>query len=237
VSSGPQRVFLGVAPSGSTIHVVSSLGQRSSISSDGMGAPEDWIELATYGLPLPEPHTLLACVAIPSGASRRERDAIVHGARQAGWDGVHLVSSLAAVRRATGVPEDPGLGLPLVVVEPGVSSVGIVGWPSERLIGDDRVRPIAGREAREVAVSLRCLLKARPRDELRPLLRRVVVAGDLEEVERVGRRAYETELERLGVQRVEFDLDPYLVASGALRIAEETAPGAWRLRRRRLQRP
>ena len=47
---------------------------------------------------------------------------------------------------------------------------------------DDPVRQIAGREVREVAVSLRCLLKERSRDEQRSLLRRIVVTGDAGEL-------------------------------------------------------
>ena len=64
-------------------------------------------------------------------------------------------------------------------------------------------------------------------------LRNVVVAGDIAEVDRVGRRLFERELEGLGARHVTFELDPFLVAAGAVRIAQETHRQTWRRIRRR----
>lgn len=229
-----EHVYLGVGLDGGTIHVATSLGQRSAISSAGIAVAADWVELATYGIALPDAHTLLACVAVPSGYEPARRRAIVKAARQSGWDGVVLVKSLAAVRRSLRQREDPEApGVAVVVVGPEVSSVGLHLGDGAAPIEDDRVRPIPGREAREVAVSLRVLLKARPRSEQRALLKRVVVAGDSQEIERVGKRTFERELEALGARRVEFELDPYLIATGARLLAEETEPGVWRRLRKR----
>ena len=227
-------MYLGVGVGNHSIHVTSSLGQRSSITSDRVRAPQDWVELATYGISLPEDHRLLACVAVPSGGSREESNEIVSAARQANWDGVLLVSAVHAAARAIKERTVEEATLTIVVVDSGVSSVGILSSHPLAVVDDDPVHPVAGREAREVAVSLRCLLKQRPKAELRELLRRVLVTGDQEEVERIGRRLFERELEALGIQTVEFETDPFLVARGAELIAAETATQAWhRIRRAR----
>ena len=62
-------VFLGISLTEHAIRIATSLGQRSSITSERLRSPEDWVELATYGVPLPEKHRLLACAAVPSGTS------------------------------------------------------------------------------------------------------------------------------------------------------------------------
>lgn len=229
-----ENVFLGVAVGENAVHVTSSLGQRSAITSERLRSPEDWIELATYGIQLPERRELLACVAVPSGYPREKGDEIIRAARAAGWDGVLLVSSLHAAGRAIRAQTTSQRGdLAMVVVDPAISSVGILRDEPLGIRSDDHVHPIAGREAREVAVSLRCLLKLRPRDDLRRLLRRVVIAGDMQEVDRIGRRQFVRELEGLGVKQVEFDLDPFLIACGAELLAAETERQTWRRIRRR----
>ena len=225
-------MYLGVGVADQAVYVTSSLGQQSSITSERLRSPEDWIELATYGVQVPERNSLLACVAVASGTPRREREEIVQAARMAGWDGVLLASSLHAAGRALDAG-NRGEDLALVVVDAGLSSVGILRARPLSLRMDDHVNPIPGRQARELAVSLRCLLKERPRVEVRRLQRRVIVAGDSNEVERIGRRRLEEELETLGFQRVDFELDPFLVARGAALIARETEDHTWRRLRRR----
>lgn len=225
-----ENVYLGVGVGSRAVHITSSLGQRSAITSERLHAPEDWIELATYGIQLPEGHELLACVAVPSGYPREQGDEIIRAARVAGWDAVLLVNSVHAAGRALVEGEHD---MAVAVVDSSVSSVGIVRGTPLGLRADDVVHPIPGREAREVAVSLRCMLKHRPRDEVRELLRRVVVTGDAAEIDRIGRRLFVRELEGLGALSVEFDLDPFLVANGARRIAAETERRTWRRIRRR----
>ena len=133
--------------------------------------------------------------------------------------------------RAHACREDEELSL--VVVEDGLSSVGILRGTPLRLLGDDRVRRIAGREAREVAVSLRCLLKQQSPEAVRRYLRRVLVVGEEAEIERIGRGQFVRELESLGAREVEFELDPFLVANGAMLLAQETGQQTWRRIRRR----
>jgi hypothetical protein len=258
---GNERVFMGIAVADGSVRVVSSLGPRSSITAERGRAPTDWVDLATYGLPLPEKHVLLACVAVPTGYPDDQRMAIVRAARQAGWDGAIITSAVRAVGRSlrqTPGPSDlvltltddededededeaPGPvaadpdELALVVVDAQVSSVGIARLDGRvTLVNEDSVRSIAGREARELGVSLRCLLKSRPRDQRRRLCQRVVVTGDPDEIERIGRRQLEDELRRVGADRIEFALDPYLMAQGACQVAEETDRLSWRRARLR----
>lgn len=227
-------VYLGIGLTDRSVRIVSSTGQRSAITSEQARAPDDWVELATYGIPLPETHRLLACVATPSGYPQEGHDAILRATRAAGWDGAMIVNAVHAAGRALLTDtQRKRRDLALVVVDDSVSSVGIVRAEPLRLTDHDPVHPIAGREAREVAVSLRCMLKPRKRETIRTLLEQVVVVGEAREIERVGQRQFERELERMGADRVRFDLEPFLVAQGAVLIAKETNGQTWRRIRRR----
>lgn len=229
-----RTVYLGIEAGRRAIHICSNLGHQSSISADAIGAAEDWVELATYGLQLPEHDQLLACVALPSGLDQREGAAILRAARAAGWDGVLLVNvAHAAGRGLSGRDAPEGDALAVVVLDRQVSTVGLLAGAPLMLEGSDHVNPIPGREARELAVSLRCLIKQRPRDLARRLLRRVVVAGDGDELARIGARKLAVELEGVGVSTVDFELEPFLPARGATRIAYQTAAQTWRRARRR----
>ncbi|MGE0710648.1 MAG: hypothetical protein AB7N76_11655 [Planctomycetota bacterium] len=225
----PTKVYLGVHAGSRSVAVCSSNGGRTSITSERLSGPEDWMELTTYGLHLPSPAALYACVAVSSGTSHERRQAIVRAGRDAGWDAIMVVNAVRAA--AHGLDRD---GLQAVVVVDGErSSVGIC--EGSRLQAHDHVSAVPGREARELAVSLRCLLKARPREDQRALVRALVIAGDKDEIERVGRRRYEDELAALGAHDLSFELDPYLLARGAERIATSTERIQWR-RLRRAQR-
>ncbi|RMG16273.1 MAG: hypothetical protein D6731_06555 [Planctomycetota bacterium] len=227
-------VFFGLAVNARAVRVATSLGQRSTIACEDLSRANEWIELAAYGVPLPEKHRILACIALPGNHPRSGRLDVLDAARAAGWDAVLVVNTLHAAGRGLRARSSAGEeDLPLVVVDAALSSVGILRGRPLGLLDHDAVHSIAGREAREVAVSLRILLKQRPREVARALLRRVVVVGDGNEVERVGRRLYERELEALGAQQVDFDLDPFLIAQGALALAQETESQTWRRLRRR----
>lgn len=189
--------------------------------------------MATYGIPLPEKHSLLACIALPSGYPREERERIVSAARSAGWDGLLVVNSLHAAGRALKAREKEVSDLALVAVDSGVTSVGLLRAKPLGLVDHDPVHAISGREAREVAVSLRCMLKGLARERVRNLLKRVLVVGESGEIDRIGRRLFERELEGLGAQKVEFELEPFLIASGSVLIAQETEQQTWRRIRRR----
>lgn len=232
----PQLVLLGVSVTARAIHVVSSTGHRTALSSDGFRAPSDWVELATYGMPLPERHEILACVSLPGGVRPQLGPELLVAAQDAGWSGARLISSAVAAARAlrlTGWEEDLAA---VCVVDAETASVGIARTRQGLLVGEDTVRAIPGREAREVAVSLRCLLKEQPRSVQQEVLRRVAVAGSADEVERIGARRFETELESLGARRVEFHLEPFFLAQGTGLIAQETESQAWRRLRRRPRR-
>jgi hypothetical protein len=227
-------VYLGIGLAHGAVRVVSSLGQRSAIVSEEAQVPENWVELATYGLPLPDEHRLLVCVAVPSGFPHEARDGILRAAKQAGWDGALIVNSVHAAGRALIGDKPPAReSMALVVVDGAVTSVGILRSDPLRLTDHDPVHPIAGREAREVAVSLRCMLKQRNKLTARAALQQVVVLGDSSEIERIGRRQYERELEGVGAHHVVFDTDPFLVAQGAALIAQDTNGQTWRRIRRR----
>ncbi len=215
------------------MRVVCSLGQRHAITSERLRDPEDWVELATYGIPLPEDHRLLACVAVPSGYPAGKREEILKAARDAGWDAAMIVNAVRAAGRGLVRSGRETGDMALVVVDGSISSVGIVRGKPLGLMEHDPVHRIAGREAREVAVSLRCMLKQRGREEVRALLKNVVVAGEIAEVDRVGRRLFEREFEALGAGHVTFELDPFLLAEGAVRIAKEARGQTWRRIRRR----
>lgn len=224
--SEAERIFLGVHASSRAVAVEASNGGRTSITAERLSAPADWVELTTYGLRLPTPSTVYACVAVPSGTSKEDRQALVRAGRDAGWDAVLVVNALRAA--AQGLQRSDLQAL--LVVDSGRSSVGLCA--GARLQNHDHVNQIPGREARELAVSLRILLKARSREERRELLRHLVVLGDSEEVSRIGQRQLAAELEQLGVRGVEFELDPYLIARGAQRIASSTERIHWRRLRR-----
>ena len=224
--SEAERIFLGVHASSRAVAVQASNGGQTSITAERLSAPADWVELTTYGLRLPTPSTVYACVAVPSGTTKEERQALVRAGRDAGWDAVLVVNALRAA--AQGLERSDLQAL--LVVDSGRSSVGLCA--GARLQNHDHVNQIPGREARELAVSLRILLKGRSREERRELLRHLVVLGDPEEVTRIGQRTLAEELEQLGVREVEFELDPYLIARGALRIASSTERIHWRRLRR-----
>lgn len=231
---GDETVTLGVHASSDAVRVVAAGGRRTAIRAEAIGEPRDWIELTTYGLQLAEGARVQACVALPSGRLATQGTRILEAARQASWDGVLLVNAAHAAGRALSARRGDG-ALTVVVIDPEVTSVGLLDGSPVGLRADDSIRPIRGREAREVAVSLRCLLKTRPRSGVEGYLRAVVVAGDADEVDRIGRRRVTDELEALGA-RVSFELDPFLVAAGAEQIARETNHHAWRRARRRLSR-
>jgi hypothetical protein len=89
------------------------------------------------------------------------------------------------------------------------------------------VRPIAGREAREIAIAVRCLVKNHPRELVRTLLRHVVVTGEECELDRIGRHAIVRELETIGATP-RLVSDPFVVAAGAEQLAFEIDQDTWR---------
>lgn len=220
-----RSLYLGVSTATRRISAAFGEGERSAFTIRGQLDPERWTELATDQLALEAPFALYACVAVPSGTTSKETERIVQAGRSAGWDAILVVSSLLAGDRGPGQDEWRAV----IHIDHDQSSVGFL--RADRLEGHDRVRTIPGREARELAVSLRCLYKdlADPHERLRgPAL----VVGEREELARLGKRCLVRELESIGIREVEFDLDPHRLARGAAKIAERTARPRWRRLRR-----
>jgi len=225
VSEREREVYLGVATGTRQISAAAGSGERSAFTIRGQLEPERWTELTSDQLGLDAPHVIYACVAVPSGTTSKETERIVRAGRSAGWDAILVVSTLLAGDR--GASADPWRAA--IQLDHDQSSVGFL--RGDRLEGHDRVRAIPGREARELAVSLRCLFKdlAEPRERLRAP---VLVTGEPDELERIGKRSLLRELEAIGLRRVEFELDPLRLARGAAAIAERTARPRWRRLRR-----
>jgi len=225
VSEREREVYLGVATGTRRVSAAAGTGERSAFTIRGQLEPERWTELTSDQLALDDPHVLYACVAVPSGTTSKETERIVRAGRAAGWDAILVVSTLLAGDR--GASPDPWRVV--IHLDHEQSSVGFL--RGDRLEGHDRVRAIPGREARELAVSLRCLFKdlADPRERLRGP---VLVTGEQDELDRIGKRNVVRELEAIGLRRVDFDLDPLRLARGAALIAERTVRPRWRRLRR-----
>lgn len=225
MSEPEQEVYLGVATGTRRISAAAGSGERSAFTIRGQLEPERWTELTSDQLALDGAQVLYACVAVPSGTTSKETERIVRAGRSAGWDAILVVSTLLA--GDGGRSQDAWRAV--IELDHDQSSVGFL--RGRRLEGHDRVRAIPGREARELAVSLRCLFKdlAEPRERLRAP---VLITGEQDELERIGKRNVLRELEAIGLRHVEFDLDPLRLARGAARIAERTARPRWRRLRR-----
>src|SRR5205823_1847869 len=151
------------------------------------------LELALYGL-AGVPAFVYASVAVPVGMAIPEREAIARAGRNARFEGIFVCSTPHALARGAERQE----GSIAVVIDPEATSIALVRGAAPTNHDEDLVRPIAGREAREIAIAVRCLLKAHPRDAVRRLLRNVILSGDEAEVERIGRNTLLRELEAIG---------------------------------------
>ena len=83
-------------------------------------------------------------------------------------------------------------------------------------------------EARELAVSLRCLLKPLPPGERRALLQQVLVVGSEDALAAFGKREIEKELAGIGVRRIDFRYEAVDLARGVLLTAEQAPRSYWR---------
>lgn len=194
-----------------SVRVAASSGQRVVIARCDLKDPAEWLDLALYGLTgVPVDVRVAVCTHVPM--TRDQRDAITKAGGRFGSIAVH--GSAYALTKGSKREE----ALAIVVGDEG-SSVAIVRGREPTAAEQDLVRPIARREARELAVSARCLLKTTPRDVVGRLLRSVVVSGDEDELERIGHKAILRELEALGAVAPTFTIDPFVVAEGAALIA------------------
>ncbi|MEZ6187696.1 MAG: hypothetical protein R3F62_22135 [Planctomycetota bacterium] len=162
---------------------------------------------------------LRAAVTFVRGTTREQEFTLRREARRAGFHRVLVVPALDAARR--GLRGGVGRNVPLILLDTERSQLGVGSQ-------HDWVRPIPGREARELAVSLRCMLKPLPPRERRERLERVVVAAPEPVLERFGRRGIEEELEAIGAERVEFHEETLALARGALISAARAPEARWR---------
>src|SRR5581483_2789220 len=218
----PEALHVGIELASAGIRVVASTGQRVTISGTRAQDPGEWLELALYGLAgLNGP--VYATVAVPVAMPISERELIVRCGRSARFEGVFVCSSPHALARGVERHE----GCVAIVVDPQSASVALVRQGASSGLDQDSVRPIAGREAREIAIAVRCLVKPHPRETAWKLMRNVVVAGDDVELDRIGRHAVVRELESIGASPW-LATDPFLVAAGAERLAFEIDQDTWR---------
>jgi len=215
-----ESITLGVYVGGSSVESVSSRGHETVIGTQATQEPEAWLELILYGISHDSGQELRGAFAFGAGVSRKLEFNLRRKARAAGFHMVLVVPATAAAREGlSGEELDPQV--PLIVLHPERSQLGV---------GDraDWVRPIPGREARELAVSLRCLLKSLTPGERRERLRRVVVVGSDEIVDAYGRRTIEDELRGIGARKVEFRHEAFALARGALEVGRKTPRTLWR---------
>lgn len=214
-----ESITLGVYVGGSSVESVSSRGHETVIGTQATQEPEAWLELILYGVSHDSGQELRGAFAFGSGVSRQLEFNLRRKARAAGFHMVLVVPATAAAR--AGLSGELGPQVPLIVLHPERSQLGV---------GDraDWVRPIPGREARELAVSLRCLLKSVTPPERREHLRRVVVVGSDELVDAYGRRSVEDELRGIGARKIEFRHEGFALARGALEIGQQTPRTLWK---------
>src|SRR5437870_3969340 len=159
-----ETLYVGIELAAQVIRVVSSSGQRVTISGARAQDPNEWLELALYGL-AGVPASLYATIAVPVASLAQEREAIVRAARSARFDGVFVCASPYALARGA-ERQESCVG---VVIDALSTSIALVRGSAPNAVDQDVVRPIAGREAREIAIAVRCLVKAHPRDAARRL--------------------------------------------------------------------
>ena len=216
-----ESLYVGIELASAGIRVVASSGQRVTISGARSQDPGEWLELALYGLAGVN-GPVYATVAVPVTMPQEDRERIVRSGRGARFEGVFVCSTPHALARGAERQD----GAIAVVVDPEATSVALVRSGASSGLDQDYVRPIAGREAREVAVTVRCLLKNHPRESQRRLLRCAIVTGDEMELDRIGRAALIRELEGIGAS-AQFVPDPFAVAAGAERLAFEIDQDTW----------
>lgn len=214
-----ESITLGVYVGGSSVEAVSSRGHETVIGTQATHEPDAWLELILYGISLDSGQELRGAFTFGAGASRELEFNLRRKARSAGFHMVLIVPATTAARE--GLSGELEAEVPLIVLHPERSQLGV----GERF---DWVRPIAGREARELAVSLRCMLKSLSPAQRRERLRRVVVVGSEEVVDAFGRRAIEDELRGIGARKIEFRYESLSLARGALALGQQTPRTLWR---------
>lgn len=216
VALGLARIAIGIEFSPRSIRVASSAGHRVEISG-AFDDPDTWLDHVFYGLAAPPGSSLLGVLALPLRLARGDVSQLEFQLRER-LTAARLCSTPAAVARGVGLtgprPAEAGLVVHVIAEE---SSIEL--YRRGSLVGADVVRPIAGREAREVAVAARCLLKTLAPEDQRRAAARMTVAGHAAALDGLGRERLARELEALGGRPAIRD-EPQLVAAGAMALAE-----------------
>lgn len=208
-----QKILFGIEYTPSAIRVTTSLGHRSMITGQFSDA-EQWLGHLFYGITIPSDSQVTGSIALPVNILKESGQAIQRSAKKFRFQRVLICSTCYA--QAQGVPINSDLIS--VHVAPGVSSVGIVRRAGPNPEFEDYARPIAGREAREILVSLRCLLKSTRHEQQAVLKENVIVGGDASALESMGKERLEKELWTLGIVPRFLD-DAHASAVGALDLA------------------
>jgi hypothetical protein len=216
-------LYVGIEVAGGNVRVAASNGQRVTISGARHQEPNEWLELAIYGL-TGVPPSVYATVALPTSMPDSVREAIVRAGRNARFEGVFVCSSPYALARGCDRQEE---ALAIVVADD-ASSLALVRGAAPCPEEQDIVRPIAGREARELAIAARCLLKTQKRDVQRRLVRSILVGGEEAELDRIGRWSILRELESIGAIAPTIVTETFAVAAGAERLAYELDYESWK---------
>lgn len=170
------------------------------------------------------PPPLCAMIALPVGTDPETRDVLLRmavGAGKCAFDSVQICTAPHALARKLDVRRRVA-----IVVDRIVSSVAIVGESGAAFREVDSVRPIPGREARELAIAVRCLVKNKPPRVRAGLLEGVVVGGDPAEITRLGPTTLAAEFRQIGA-RLSFVDDPFAVAEGARALGLDMDGDAW----------
>ena len=208
-----QKILFGIEYTEANIRVTTSMGHRSMITGRFTDA-EQWLGHLFYGMSIPSKSRLMGAITLPVNILREHGPNIQRAAKNFRFDRVMICSTCYAMAQGIPIQAD----LVSIHVAPGVSSIGIVrrAGPDPEL--EDFARPIVGREAREVLVSLRCLLKSVPKEQRAKLIENVVVGGDSEALAVLGKERLKEELWTLGAEPV-FIEDAHAAAVGALDLA------------------
>lgn len=208
-----QKILFGIEYTQSNIRVTTSLGHRSMITGQFTDA-EQWLGHLFYGITIPSESRVSGAIALPVNILREQGQTIQRSAKKFRFERVMICSTCYALAQGMPINND----LISVHVAQGVSSIGIVrrSGPNPEL--EDFARAIPGREAREILVSLRCLLKSTRREQRASLKENVIVGGDAQAIEAMGKTNLEKELWTLGIVPQFID-DAHASAVGALDLA------------------
>ena len=216
-----QQLLFGIEYTHSAIRVTTSRGHRSLITGRFEEAAE-WLSHIFYGVGAAPKDPVRGVISMPINLLREKGSEIAKAAKQNRFERVLTCSTCYSLAHSEALKNE----VVVIHVTPDVSSVAIIGFERPSTQQGDFVRPIPGREAREIAVSLRCLLKPASADRRRRLIENVILGGDTETIARLGADKLEKELWTLGVIP-RFIENVHAAAEGSLNIARRSQAQGW----------